>query len=138
MKSLRTKRAKQLVVCDCGCGAEVARGHLRIIRIGKQEGHIVRAVKTYFVSPECEETFKMELELTNKLAAFTQANAGTGLFGRILRARDLMKMQHAIHVRRRGFDEAKKIATRSALVFATPHWVGKLLAKCWKPKSSAS
>lgn len=125
------KKPNRIEECDCGCGNDGPRGAMKVVRIASGGRGRVEHVKTFHVLRSCEEPFQKELAMTQECVRFLTANSRTGFVGRVLRFKQLVKLQHAIHERRYGFDHARKTAIRSGIVFVVPMWASKLLVKIW-------
>ena len=128
----------KLVKCECGCGNEGPSAAMRNVRLAKTAGGVTRAIKTWRVLRTCEDHFRKEMALTQETVRFLQANQKTGIIGRALRMRQLVRLQHAIHQRRYGFDYSKKTAIRSGIVFVAPTWIGKILVSLWRTSATLS
>lgn len=139
-----SERMKQQ--CDCGCGG--ADYHNRLATVEAEEaidGNIrqTRTAKRFWVLRECREPFERELGLMIMLEKLVRAwapkpktflqrlNVPRTFYWwcrRVAVARQVMRIQHAIHERTRGFEYAKVRALSSALLFGAPRFMQGLLA----------
>lgn len=147
------ERAKQ--VCDCGCGREVYHNQLVVVAIDTAIDETLRVSKTtkrFWVTRFCKVPFEEELGmmvlLEQLLRAWTPAprsrwwlvNAWLNPFypwpqnlyrwwRRVHAARRVMRLQHAIWERNKGFEYARARAMQSAILFGTPRFLQGFLAR---------
>lgn len=154
-------RMKQL--CDCGCGREVYHNQLKEIKVEEAIDETLRQSQTkarFWVTPQCVAPYTEELKLMTCLQIIVQAhppsmqtrywliNAWLNPFypwPRILRswwrrvggALRVMKLQHAIWERTKGFDYARTRAKQSAVLFGAPRFMQGFLARRYTKRLAA-
>jgi hypothetical protein len=139
--------SKKLVRCECGCGKELYFNQLVLLEVQEASDKTLRKTKThrrFFVTPQCREPFTDELALMEILQALARAWAPkkktvfqelniVGTFinwcRRMSAARQVLRIQHGIWERTKGFDYARKRALRSAFLFGCPRFMQGFLAK---------
>jgi hypothetical protein len=120
--------------CDCGCGGEA---HLnRMVPLELQAGvdgtkKRIRTVKRFYVLPDCREDFENEMVISHKLEQFSRACYKLPMWRRALRAQEVVRMMHAIHQRKLGFEAARKKALRSGFLFSIPKPMAAFLSEFW-------
>jgi hypothetical protein len=143
------------VVCDCGCGGKAYHSQMVTIETEQAIDKDLRktgTTKRFWVLPKCREPFERELALTVMVQTMSKAWAPPPVtrwwllnawfnplypwpkhlinwIRRLNAARQVMKMQHAIWERTRGFEYAKVHATNSAILFGAPRFMQGFLAR---------
>jgi hypothetical protein len=145
---------KGKVACECGCGVEVFQNQLTMVKVERAVDETLRQTtrRTFYVRRECKEAFEEELQCMALLALIVTkypppgrtrywlVNAWLNPFWpwpRLLRAwwrrvgasLQVMRLQHAIFVRTRGFDYARIRARQSAILFGVPRFMQGFLSK---------
>jgi hypothetical protein len=154
-------KERMKVVCDCGCGREVYHNQLVQVIVETPVDETLRQAKTrqrFWVTRECEQPYKEELILMHKLMEITVhyaprprtrywlINAWLNPFypwprhlrnwwRRVGGAVRVMKLQHAIYERTRGFDYARERALQSAVLCGCPRFMQGFLAKRYMLKA---
>ena len=143
------------VVCDCGCQGTAY--HNQMVQVEAEEAVDKDLRKTgttrrFWVLRECREAFEHELALTIMVRKLAQVWAPPPVkrwwllnawlnplypwpwifynwIRRINAARQILRMQHAIWERTRGFEYAKVHAINSAVLFGAPRFMQGFLAR---------
>lgn len=120
---------RKKVACACGCCGEGYWNNLQCIEIeqaldakGQQT-----TLKRLYVLPECEEAYEAELGMMQLLRITIQRWAPKVWWKRLAVARRVLRLQHGIFERNKGFDFARKHAIRSMILFVAPAFLGNFL-----------
>jgi hypothetical protein len=143
------------VICDCGCGGMAYHSQMVVVEAEQAIDKSLRRTTTskrFWVLRDCKEPFEEELAMTILLRQLATAwvpkpqkklwliNAWLNplypwplhLFNFIRRvnaARKVMRLQHAVWERTRGFEYARTRAMNSALLFGAPRFMQGFLAR---------
>lgn len=142
--------SRKLHPCECGCGKEAYWNQLTEVVVEEAIDETLRQTQTkkrFFVLRQCKVAFEEELACMTHLQIIVRFWGGVALqrktalqrlnlirtfilwWKRIGAAVKVMKLQHAIYERTRGFEYARTRATQSAILFAAPRFSQGLLAK---------
>lgn len=142
-----TKRQRQKVACQCGCGEFGYYNQLEEVKIEQASDHARRQTKLtkrFFVLRKCKPLFEDELRLIKALQILNyiwvpkpktfhqKCNVALTLYNwcrRMGMARQVMRMVHAIDERTKGFDAAHDHAMRSSILFGAPRFLQGFLAR---------
>lgn len=122
---------RRKVPCGCQCGREDYFNRLETLEIEQaldEAGRRTR-VKRFYVLPEHKEAFEAELGLMQLLQITIRRWARKPWYLRIAVTRRVMRLQHGIFERNKGFDFARRHAIRSAVLFAAPAPIAAFLHK---------
>lgn len=137
--------SQRKVKCQCGCGREVYPNQLTEVKVEIAKDQTLRETtnKRWIVTRGCAQAFESELELLEVLKAIVlrwrprqktfwqRANFLRTLdlwWMRIGAARNVMRLNHEIYVRTKGFEWARRNAIQSALLFGAPRFLQEFLA----------
>jgi hypothetical protein len=149
-----SKREREQRRCDCGCGRVVYINQLVRVTVDEALDHTLRATKTksrFWVTRQCKEPFQEELGLMVLLEQLVSAwtprprsrwwlvdfwmnpsRPWTDLYRwwrRIGASRRVLRIQHCIWERNKGFAYARARAMQSAILFASPRFLQGFLAR---------
>lgn len=154
-------RERMKVVCDCGCGREVYHNQLVEVTVETPVDETLRQAKTkkrFWVTPACQQPYQEELAMMHALMVITMkcapqprtrwwlVNAWLNPFYpwprilyrwwlRVGASVRVMKLQHAIYERTKGFEYARERAMQSAILCACPRFMQGFLAKRYTIKA---
>ena len=113
------------IVCQCGCGEKAYHNQMTLVTVEVAEDESLRQTKrkSFLVIRSHKEGFEEELGMMTQLAQLVRAYANQPFWSRIWRVRTVIRLQHAIHERVRGFSEARQRALASGILFAVPKWL---------------
>jgi hypothetical protein len=150
-----SRRGRLKRTCDCGCGRRVYQNKLVQVTVDQAIDQTLRVSKTtkrFFVTADCAEPFEEELGMMVLLEQLIRAwtpdprsrwwlvNAWLNplypwpkniyrWWRRVGAARRVMRLQHAIYERNKGFAYARARALQSAIMFGAPRFVQGFLAR---------
>lgn len=153
-----SRRGRVKRKCDCGCNQYFYANQLVQVTVDQAIDHTLRVSKTtqrFFVGRNCKEPFEEELGLMILLEQLIRAwtpeprsrwylinfwlnpfypwpKALYRWWRRVGAARRLMRVQHAIWERNRGFEYARARALQSATMFGAPRFIQGYLARRYK------
>lgn len=128
----RRKRQPKQVECQCGCGQFDWHNKMVVVEAEEAVDHDIRktgTVRKFWVLSQCREDFEHELALTIMLQKLIRVWYDKPFWKRIFVAHNVLKMQHKIWERTRGFEYARTHATNSAILFAAPRFIQGFLAR---------
>lgn len=141
------------MTCECGCGGE---GFFnQMVEVKKERAvdeTLLKRVteRTFLVLSRCREPFEEELALMELLQQLVVAMAPRGRRWSLLRywfvpsapyvdlhdyclrfgrAVQVMRLQHGIYERTRGYEYARRRALRSGILFASPRFLQGFISK---------
>lgn len=115
--------------CDCQCGGEDYWNKLQVVEVEQATDKTLREtrIKRFYVLPDCKEPFEEELAMMQLLEITIRRWAPKFWWQRMFVARRVLRLQHGIFVRNKGFDFARQHATRSMILFVAPAFLAKIL-----------
>lgn len=121
---------KSLTKCECGCERSDYYNRMVDVEIEEATDKTLRKTKVkYFrVLKECKKPFEEELGIQILFKIAIRAGMKMPMRQRVWRARQILRMQHAIHIRKNqiiygqeeGFRMTRAKAMSSAILFAVP------------------
>ena len=138
---------RQKVKCQCGCNREAYANQLTEVVVDVATDQTLRQAKTkqrFRVLRQCQKPFEEELGMMTCLQLIVnqwapkpktlaqKLNVLATLdqwWLRIGAALKVMRLQHAIYERTRGFDYARQRALQSAILFGCPRFLQGFLSK---------
>jgi hypothetical protein len=156
-----SKRERMKQVCDCGCKREVYHNQLVEVTVDRSIDETLRQAQTtkrFWVTRACKVPFEEELRLMMLLQILVEAypppaqtrwwliNAWLNplypwprvlavWWKRVGAARKVVRFQHAIHERNRGFEYAHTRAMQSGVLFACPRFMQGFMARKFLAKA---
>ena len=139
--------SKNLVQCECGCGGEGFFNQMTEIVVEEAIDRTMRQTvtsKRFLVLPKCKKPFEeelgMKLILQHLVVAWVpktktlsqRLNLPLTFYNwcrRIAVARQVIRLQQAIHERNYGFEYAKVRAINSGVLFGAPRFMQGFLAR---------
>ena len=139
--------SRVLQQCDCGCGGEAYHSQMVTIEVEQAIDKSLRTAGTtrrFWVLRQCKKPYEEELAcslLLQRLVTVWTPRQKTLLqklnflltfynwLTRIVVARQVLRLQHAIFERNYGFEYARTRATNSAILFAAPRFMQGFLAR---------
>jgi len=118
-----TKRMKQRaqVTCGCGCGKSDYVNRLRTIELEGAMDESLRKtfiVKRFMVTPQCYAPMLEELTAMRLLNEHLLRYKNASWFMRLIKMRQVVRLQWLIHERNKGEKATRRISIRGAMMFA--------------------
>jgi hypothetical protein len=140
-------RRKQLLKCECGCGREAYYNQMTEVVVEEAIDESLRQAKTkkrFLVTRGCKKPFEEELGMMTCLQLIVNRwspkpktlaqrlnvpRTFVQWWQRVGGALKIMRLQHAIYERTKGFEYARIRATQSAILFGCPRFLQGVLAR---------
>jgi hypothetical protein len=90
--------------------------------------------RRFLVLPQCEKAFIEELQASKVLQdiVYRYKRSKSGFFRRLMRVRNVIRLQYVINVRTKGIERTKKLSLRSGILFVASHRVAGWLDLYWR------
>lgn len=127
------------LVCDCGCGVPEFLNKLKTVEIEQALDESLRSTivsRRFLVRSECEKDFIHELQAKRVLEDIVRRykSRHSSVFLRVLRVRNVMRLQHVVNIRNMGAERTVKKVRRTGILFLSPHWLAGWLDLHWRKK----
>lgn len=122
------------ITCGCGCGHSDYVNKLRTIEIegaGDESLRQTFIMKRFMVTPTCYEPFIEELTAMKLLNDHIRRYKRASWLVRLIKMRQVIRLQWLIHERNKGEEVARRMSIRSGLMFISSHRVAGWLHNYW-------
>ena len=130
-----TEKKTGNTACDCGCGQSSWLNSMRTIEVEVALDESLRRTavgKRFLVLPGCYDAFIDELRAMKLLNDITRRYMNSPWWVRLPKFTRILKLQHLVNDRNKGFESTRRRAIRSAIMFSSPQRVAGWFDSYWR------